>query len=67
MMQIGEQQHKFENRVTVLVNAVQLHHRRLAVDLLTPEQMPILHQAVQEKAQEDSFNALATKISIITK
>ena len=64
MMQIGEQLDIFKDRVIVLVNAVQqLHHRRLSVDLLTPAQMNILHQAVQEKAHEDGFNALATKIS----
>ena len=63
-MQIGKQLDKFEDRVTVLVNAVQqLHHRRLAIDLQTPEQMAILHLAVQEKAQEERFNAIATKIT----
>jgi hypothetical protein len=46
MMQIGKQRDKFEDRVTVIFNAVQqLHHRRLAIDLLTPEQMGILHLA----------------------
>jgi hypothetical protein len=30
--------------------------------MLTNEQMAILHQAVQEKAQEDGYNALATNI-----
>jgi hypothetical protein len=52
MMQIGEQLDKFTDRVTVLVDAVQLlHHKWLAIDLLIPEQMAILHQSVQEKAQ----------------
>jgi hypothetical protein len=45
MMRIGEQLDEFEDRVTVLVNAIQqLYHRRLAIDLLTLEQMTILHQ-----------------------
>jgi hypothetical protein len=64
MMQIGEQLDDFKDRVIVLVNAVQqLHHRRLTMDLLTPEQIAILHQSVQQKAQEEGFNALATKLS----
>ncbi len=62
VMQIGQHQDKFKD--TVLVNAVQqLHHRRLAISLLTQEQMAILHQYVQQKACEDGFNSLATKIS----
>jgi hypothetical protein len=62
LMQIGEQLGKFEDRVIVIVNAAQqLHHRRLAIDLLRSEQMAILHLAVQEKSQEVGFNALATK------
>jgi hypothetical protein len=64
MMQIGEQLYEFKGRVTVLVNAVQqLHQRQLAIDLLTPEQMAILQQSVQQKAQEKGSNALATKLS----
>jgi hypothetical protein len=64
MMQIGEQLDEFKNRVTVLVNAVQqLHHRRLSMDLLNPEQMAIIHQSVQQKARDEGFNALATKLS----
>jgi hypothetical protein len=64
MMQIGEQLDKFKYRVTVLINTVQqLHRRQLAIDLLFPEQMAILHQSVQQKAQEEGFNALATKLS----
>ncbi len=54
MMQIGEQLEEFQDIVTVLVNAVQqLHHRRLSIDLLTPDQMSILQEAVQQKAQEE--------------
>jgi hypothetical protein len=64
MMQIGGQLDELKDRVTVLVNAVQqLHHRRLAKDLLTPEQMAILHQSVQQKTQDQGCNALATKLS----
>ena len=63
MMQIGEQLDEFKDRVTVLVNAVQqLHHRRVAIDLLTPGQMAILH-SLQQKAENEGFNALATKLS----
>jgi hypothetical protein len=63
MMQIGEQLDEFKDRVTVLANAVQqLHSRRLAMDLLTPGNMAILHQSVQQKAQEEGFNALASKL-----
>jgi hypothetical protein len=64
MMQIGEQIEEFKDRVTVLVNAEQqLHHRQLSIDLLTPEQMAILHEAVQQKAQDKGFNALAKNLS----
>jgi hypothetical protein len=43
-LQISEQLDIFEDRVTIITNAVQqLYHRRLAVDLLSPEQMEIMH------------------------
>jgi hypothetical protein len=43
-LQISEQLDIFEDRVTIITNAIQqLHHCRLAVDLLTPEQMEIMH------------------------
>jgi hypothetical protein len=36
-LQISEQLDLFEDRVTIITNAIQqLHHRRLAVDLLSP-------------------------------
>ncbi len=38
-------------------------HQRLIMDLQTPEQMAILHETVQQKAQDEGFNALATKLS----
>jgi hypothetical protein len=61
-MQIGEQLDEFKDRVPVLVDAVQLLHRRLAIDLLAPEQMAILHRSVQQKANYKGFNALVTKL-----
>jgi hypothetical protein len=46
-LQTSEQLNIFEDMVTIIANAIQqLHHRRLAVDLLTPKQMEIMHQAV---------------------
>jgi hypothetical protein len=48
MVQIGEMLDKLKDRVKVLVNAVhQLHHRRLAIGLLTPGYIAILLQSVQ--------------------
>ena len=64
MMRIEEQLDIFEDRVTLVTNAIQqLHHRRLAVDLLTPEQMEILHTSVQSVAQEIGFHKPAKYIS----
>ena len=46
-LQISEQLDMFEDRVTIITNALQqLHHHKLAVDLLTTEQMEIVHNAV---------------------
>jgi hypothetical protein len=68
IMQIGEQLYKLEDRVTVLVNAVQqLHHRRLGIDLLTPEQMGILHLAVQKKLKKTGLMHLPLIFLIISK
>jgi hypothetical protein len=39
-LQIAEQLDIFEDRVRIITNAIQqLHHHRLAVDLLTPKPM----------------------------
>lgn len=63
-LQITEQLDMFEDRVTVITNSIQqLHHRRLSVDLLTPEQMEIMHSAVQNIAQEEKFHNQAEKLS----
>ena len=64
MMQIDEQIQIFQDRVTIVRNAIQqLHHRRLAVDLLEPEQMEILHSSVEAVAQEAGFHNQAKYIS----
>jgi hypothetical protein len=56
-LQISEQQDIFEDRVTIITNAIQqLHHRRLAVDLLTPKQMETMHQAVTNIATNEGFH-----------
>ena len=48
----------------VLTNAVQqLHHRRLAVDLLFPAKMKAMHKSVMDAAQQDGFHPLTTQIS----
>ena len=52
-VQISEQLDIFEDRVTIITNAIQqLHHCRLAVDLLSPEQMEIMHNAVTKIAHD---------------
>ena len=64
MQEIDEQIAKFEDRVTQITNAIkQLHHRRLAVDLLTPEQMEILHSNVNSVAIQEGFHNQAKHIS----
>jgi hypothetical protein len=63
-LQISEQLDIFEDRVTIITNAFQqLHHHRLAVDLLTPKQMEIMHQAVSNIAVSDGFHNKAEKFS----
>jgi hypothetical protein len=48
-LKISEQLDIFEDRVTVITNTIQqLHHHRLAIDILTPEQMEIMHKAVKK-------------------
>ena len=55
---------QFNNRVIVLNNAVQqLHHRRLAVDLLSPAQMTAMHESVVDAAQQDGFHPFTTQIA----
>jgi hypothetical protein len=50
-LQISEQLYVFEDRVTTIMNVIQqLHHSRLAVDLLNPSQMEIMHNAVTKIA-----------------
>jgi hypothetical protein len=63
-LQISEQLDIFEDRVTNITNAIQqLHHPRLAVDLLTPKQMTIMHQAVTNIAVSEGFHNKAEKLS----
>ena len=63
-LQITEQLDIFEDRVTIITNTIQqLHHRRLAVDLLTPEQMEIMHEAVNKIAADEHFHNQAEKLS----
>ena len=62
--QISEQLDMFEDRVTVITNTIQqLHHRRLAVDLLSPDQMEIMHDAVNKIAHAEGFHNQAEKLS----
>jgi hypothetical protein len=59
-LQISEKLDIFENRETVRTNTIQqLHHHRLAIELLTREQMEIMHKAVQKVAMEEKFNSQA--------
>lgn len=59
MQQINEQLAGFQDRVTKVTNTIQqLHHRRLAVDLLTPEQMALMHSQVETAAAVDNLNSL---------
>ena len=63
MMQLDEHLDVFRDRVTVLSNAVQqLHHRRLSIDLLSPEQMDVMHKAVHDEAAVMGFTPLTTKV-----
>jgi hypothetical protein len=53
-LQLSEQLEIFEDRVTIITNAIeQFHHSTLAVDLLlSPDQMEIMHNAVTKIAQK---------------
>jgi hypothetical protein len=63
-LQISEQLDIFEDKVTIITNAIQqLHHRRLAIDLLTPKQMEIMHQAVSNIAKSENFYNKAEELS----
>jgi hypothetical protein len=63
-LQISEQIDIFEDRVTKITNAIQqLHHHRLAVDLLSPEQMEIMHTAGSSIAKSEDFHNQAKKLS----
>ena len=63
MMQLDEHLDIFRDRVTILINAVQqLHHRRLSIDLLSPDQMSAMHTAVHEEAKVMGFTPLTTKV-----
>jgi hypothetical protein len=54
-LQISEQLDIFEDRVTIISNVIQqLHHRRLAVDLLYPDQ--IMHNALRKTAHDEDFH-----------
>jgi hypothetical protein len=56
-LQISDQLDLFEDKVTIKANAVQqLHHHILVVDLLSPEQMEIMHNAVTKVAHGEDFH-----------
>jgi hypothetical protein len=55
-IQISEQLDLFEDRVTIITKTIQqLHHCRIAVDLLSPDQMEIMHNAVKKIAHDEDF------------
>jgi hypothetical protein len=59
-LQISEQLDLFQDRVTIITNAIQqLHHHRLAVDL----KMEIMHNAVTKIAHDEDFHNQAEKLS----
>jgi hypothetical protein len=61
-LQISDELDIFEDMVTIITNTVQqLHHRRLAVDLLSPEQKEIMHTAVTNIAKNEDFHNQAEK------
>ena len=63
-MLISEELQKFQDRVTKVTNAIQqIHHRRLSVDLLTPDQMEIMHKEVLKAAADDGLNSLVQHTS----
>jgi hypothetical protein len=46
-VEISEQMNIFENKINIFINASQqLHHCRLAVVLLSPDQMKSMHNAM---------------------
>ena len=48
----------------MLIKAVQqLQHRPLAIDLLSPTQMDIMHESVVEAALQDGFTPLTVQNS----
>ena len=54
----------YHDRVTKVTNAIQqLQHHRLSVDLLTPEQINIIHSEVEQAAAYEGLNNLAAKTS----
>jgi hypothetical protein len=56
-LQISEQLDIFVGRVTIITNTIQqLYQYRLTIDLLTLDQMEILHSAVSKVAQEEDFH-----------
>jgi hypothetical protein len=62
--QVSEQLDLFEDRVTIVTNAIQqFHYRKLVVDLLSPEQMDIIHNAVTKIAYDEDFQNQTTKLS----
>jgi hypothetical protein len=67
-LKISEQKDIFEDRVTVITNTIQkLHHHRLAIDLLSPDQMEIMHKAVQKVAMEENLTAKLKRSQTTTK
>jgi hypothetical protein len=63
-LQISEQLDNFEDRVTIITNAIeQLHYNRLAIYLLSPEQMEIRHTAATNIFKNEDFHNQAEKLS----
>jgi predicted enzyme involved in methoxymalonyl-ACP biosynthesis len=63
-LQISEQLNIFEDRVTIITNSTQkLHHRKLAVDLLSLDQLEIMHNAATKIAHDEDSHNQAEKLS----
>ena len=60
---LNEHMEGFLDRIRVIEGAVQqLQHRRLSTDLLTSDQLQILHEAVLNVATREGYEALPEKI-----
>jgi hypothetical protein len=65
-LQISEQLNIFKDRVTIITNAIQqLHHCKLAVDLLSPYKMEIIHTTLTKIEQDEDFHNQQKNYTII--